>query len=45
MLIFQVRREAFAELEACVAEMCLDSTFAPPYLFCDDFDRHFMNIV
>ena len=45
VLVFQVRGEAFSELEACIAKMCLDGTFAPSYLFCNGFDRHFMNII
>ena len=45
VLIFQVRGEAFSELEAGIAKMCFDGAFGTFHTGCDVFDGHFMNII
>ena len=35
VLVFQVRRKEFSELESCVSEMCFDSAFGTFQKGCD----------
>ena len=44
-MIFQVRCEVFAELKACVTEVCFDGAFALTGMYSDRFDGQFLKVV